>query len=184
MRFLKRLAITSIAALFFAGLTSAQQKPAKVEARVPSVPQKPKPAGQVIPLKVKFVISEYEGKKKIDALPYTLGLDAVSAGDSYLVATRLRMIDHLPSFPQITKRISCSARALTNGRYQLQYSIQRNTASPTESNRPRAATTRYFSVHSTVVLRDGHGEEPILATDPASKYMLHVSITLHVEKHS
>ncbi len=107
------------------------------------------------------------------------------------VGTRLRMTDQVPfpsgngwSYMRITTNITCSARALTNGKYQLQYNIQRNSASPPESSGPRAATTRDFSVQSTVVLRDGQSDEPMVATDPASKHALRVSVTLSVVKHT
>jgi hypothetical protein len=185
MKYLNRVLVTSLAVLFFAALAAAQ----------PKTEQK---AQQIIPLKVQVVLSEYAGAKKISSLPYTLTVNTASRATHLRLGLRVPVATGGGSAGQGTQwqylnmgtNIDCSAKALPNGQFQLDITVDRNSAYPAgTANTMRelhivsmAPIMRNFRVSNTLILRNGQTDESTVATDPTGGHVLRVSVTLHVRK--
>ncbi len=142
MKNFHRLAIASCAVLLFASFAAAQQKPAEQTT-------------EMIPVKVKVVLSEYAGTKEISSLPYTLTVNAVSgpegdprvAGAAQRSGTDLRMGVRVPintgppvaasspggpvsttqfQYMNVGTDIDCWAMKRPDDTYQLNVRIDRN----------------------------------------------------------
>ena len=186
MRHFSRVVIVLAAVLLFAGPAPAQQKPAQESVRI-------------IPLKVKIVLSEYDGTKKISSLPYTLDVNAVMNRSPEW--THLRLGVRVPiqtgagsqfQYMDVGTNIDCSAHAIGEGSYLLDITTERSSVSLTGAGKETAdfrvqnsqPIIRNFRVSSTLTLRDGQEDESTIATDPVNGHTMRVSVTLHVVKSS
>lgn len=183
MRAFFRMTTVSLAVLLFAGMAAAQQPPTQ-------------DANRMIPLKVGIVLSEYDGAKKISSLPYTLDVSAAPGKSN--PTTQLRVGVRIPitgsqgkiQYEDLGTNIGCSARAMSDGVYQLLLIVMRNSVrsvgAKTETEgvplASGAPVIRSFRVSSTLVMRDGQSDESTVASDPFTGHLLRVLVTLHVEK--
>ncbi|MDE3137057.1 MAG: hypothetical protein KGL59_10820 [Acidobacteriota bacterium] len=184
MRLFKWMMTASMAMLLFAGVAAAQQKPAQE-------------ANRVVPLKVNIVLSEYDGTKKVSSLPYTIDVNAVTAGGTQW--THLRLGVRVPvqtgagsqfQYVDVGTNIDSSARALGDGSYQLDITTERSSVSLQGSGKEMQDVhvsnlqpiIRTFRVSNSIILRDGQSDESTVAADPVSGHVMRISVTLHVVK--
>jgi hypothetical protein len=178
-----------IAALILSAMTvaGAQEKTAPVDVRQAA------PAATPVPLKIQFVISRYQGEKKLSSAPYVLWVTA-NERDS----TRLRMGVEVPvamnatqmNYRPIGTNIDCTAtRTSGSGAFKVNVSITstsvllRSTdvkgADPQVDSAPSFGS---FSGTFTILLNDGQTAQYTSATDPVSGEVLKVEATLNVLK--
>jgi hypothetical protein len=176
-------------------------------AQQPSPPEKPataKPApapaaapapSSLMPLRVRFVLSKYQGDKKISSLPYDLSVNA--GGPS----TQLRIGGDVPyraasktpnetavsfNFRTVGTSIDCTAALPDGGLFRLSISVSDDSVIYADQQAadglvgiPRFRT---FRVSNTLLLRDGQTSQMTTATDPISGEVMRVDVTLTVLK--
>jgi hypothetical protein len=149
---------------------------------------------EAVPLKVDFVISRYDGDKKISSLPFALW---VSTGGS----TNVRMGSDVPiptssdgksgvSYRGIGTYIDCRASDAPGGKFTLDVQVQDSSVYTPgrEQNSSLGQTVsgfpviRSFSSSNRLTLRDGQSAEFVMATDKVSGEVLKVNVTLTTVK--
>jgi hypothetical protein len=179
----------------------------------PAPPQAPTPAAATaIPLQVQFVLTRYQGEKKLSSVPYTL---SVSAGRERggTPQARLRMgaqvavpstsftpqtagADGKPNtvvpltsynYRDIGTSIDTRALTLADGRFELTITVEDSSvfAEASADAGPRVANVpvfRTFSANSTLLLRDGQTGQFTTATDKINGEVLRIEVTVRVVK--
>ena len=157
--------------------------------------------GKLIPLKVQVVFSEYEGEKKVANLPYVVLVNAAEElrrGD----ASRIRVGVRIPIVTQgkdgpatqyidVGTNIDAVAQSFADGRFLLELGVRRSFVySPDEKRLPEVSSQvasgnpilRNFDAEFHLLFRDGETIQSTLATDPVSRRVLKVDVTLTVVK--
>jgi hypothetical protein len=162
--------------------------------------------GNQIPLKVQFVLSRFQGEKKISSTPYMLGV--LNNGQK----TSLRMGIQVPvvqtvfgapskdanvAIPQqsytyrdVGTNIDCQARDAGNGLYSLAITVQDSSiqldrpSSPAEQKglMRDVPAFRSFNASFAMLLRDGQTMQYASATDPVSGEVMRIDVTLQIAK--
>jgi hypothetical protein len=152
---------------------------------------------------VRFVLTKYQGEKKLSSLPYDLSVNALPGPRPSLGPTRLRIGGEVPyrtaskpaddkpaqtayAFRTVGTSIDCSAVALPDGQFRLNVSVSDDSVfyadqKSTEglSDVPRFRT---FSVTNNLLLKDGQTTQMTAATDPITGEVMRVDVTLTVAK--
>jgi hypothetical protein len=162
----------------------------------------PSPGSQV-PLKVQFVLSRFQGEKKVSSTPYMLGV--LNNGQK----TILRMGIQVPviqtvfgakgdgSVPQssytyrdVGTNIDCQARDIGNGLYSLAITVQDSSIQLDRPSGPSeqkgvmrdVPSFRSFNASFAMVLRDGQTMQYASATDPVSGEVMRIDVSLSIAK--
>jgi hypothetical protein len=151
-------------------------------------------------LRLDILLSEYDGSKEVNSLPYTLFLDSALHGMRY---RSVRMGLKIPivastsgtnqqvTYQDIGTDIDARATTIDDGFYDLDMSVDRS--SVYSANQGTGETGKIPQVGGSPVvrsfrssfdlgLRDGQTEQGPSATDPFNGHVLKISITLHVLK--
>ena len=158
----------------------------------------------VTPLNVRIVLTEYDGTKKIDSLPYTLSFNTLDK--SSRAFTSLRIGNRVPitgalksgessvTYLDIGTNIDARVSHSEEGKYVLELTFERSSlnvsgvnheARERESGEPPPSAqppVRQFRGNLSVSLRDGQTMEVAMATDPLTGHVLKVEATLTVLK--
>jgi hypothetical protein len=201
----KQLTLALLAILFTGVAVHAQDKPA---AEKPAVEKPAAEKRPPVPVTVTVVFNEFEGEKKISALPYTLPINAEfrpSLGGNY---SQLRMGVRVPlrtsnnpnavqqvQYMDVGTNIDCRARALDVGQYEVELRVDRSSIYSALSEgkqvewKPNEELSialqpivRSYNSSMTFLMRDGQTIQRSLATDPLSGRVLKVDVTLNVVK--
>ena len=162
----------------------AQEKP-KTEERA-------KPA---IPVKVQFVLAEYDGDKKISSMPYSFvamaDVNRVSLRTGVRIPIELDTKDQKTTYLDVGTNIDCGVTSEQEGRFSLSMAFERSAVYPSSSAgdekmeviRPNGMPLiRQFRASENLILKDGQTVESILSTDPLNGHVLRLSITINVQK--
>ena len=202
MRMFKNMLVLAVLSLLATNV-SAQEKSKTSEAprNGPPVEAKASESSKnLVPLKVTIVFNEYDGERKLSALPYTLSLKAADDQTHYFGS--LRMGVRIPistggkeaqvRYEDVGSNIDCEARSIGDGRYLLDLRVERSSLfAPKEEHLPGQRTDeqstgqpllRAFRASAAVMLRDGQPAQGIVATDPLNGHVLKVDVTLNVLK--
>jgi hypothetical protein len=189
------LVTVAIVAIAWAA-TSAQDKPAP--APQPATAQQAF-TGPRIPLKVQFVLSRYQGEKKLSSLPYVLGVlsnsqkTSLRMGIQVPIATSIKgdMLS-IPSYQykDVGTNIDCQAQDAGNGQYNLVITVSDSSihldSSKDTGDRPQIVRDvpafRSFNASFAMLLRDGQTMQYASVTDPISGEVMRVDITLTIAK--
>jgi len=174
---------------------SAQDKPASQDKPAPAAqPAVPNP--RQTSLKVTFVLSRYQGEKRLSNMPYTLGLlpgnrTSMRMGINVPVATTMKTDTmSIPSYSyrDVGTNIDCNAQDVGNGLYQLSVTIadssvhsEAGTDKDTKFVRD-VPVFRSFNASFTMVLRDGQTMQYASATDPVSGEVMRIDVSLALAK--
>ena len=160
----------------------------------------------VIPIKLQVLLTEYDGTKKIASLPYSMSLTAAPEGKPPNSTTQVRdgvrvpvltgsktgesSVQYIDVGTNIDARIAHTAGEL----YSVEVRIERSSlvlrtdnsqakewapGDPSPGNQP---LVRDFRNSFTMQLREGHGSEATVATDPMSGHVLKVELLLTLVK--
>ena len=150
-------------------------------------------------LRVDIVLSEYNGDKKISALPYTIYIPSPRENHGEGRAS-LRMGVRVPvasgsgstfTYMDVGTDIDCFASTLNDGSHNVQVIANRSsiyTAPKGEGEDqpiralPDAPVVRNFNTNFRLYIRDGETKEGTSAVDPLNGHVLKISVTLHVMK--
>jgi hypothetical protein len=187
--------------LFFALQTVAHaqdpatQKPAPTSK--PASATASNPSRSLVPIRLQFVVSKYQGEKKISSLPYSMSLNANGP------AVRLRMGGQVPittvqssegkasrSFSYRDVGLSIDGDVMSEndiGQFRLDVTIEDSSiSSVNQSQAPpavlEAPVFRHFRTTNSVLLRDSQTVQLTTAADPTSGDVMRVDVTLTVVK--
>jgi hypothetical protein len=182
---------SALLALALAAPVSAQDKP---QDRQPLPPASAAPRISV-PLRVEFVISRFEGNRKVSSEPFTLFVNAIPVPDPGappVQPVRLRMGAEIPlpngGTKAIGTNIDCTGFLDDRDRYRLQVTVEGSSAFSEDRSQaaagaaPQPPLFRSFRLTNTGVLRDGQTVQFASATDSVSGQTLKVDVTLNVLK--
>lgn len=195
----RRSLVTLAAALTLAALAGpgrAQEEPKPEASKAPEAPKAEQPAKRRsgVTLRVRLVISRFDGDKKVASLPYTL---TVTVGGH---SARMRMGVDTPipvtvpspsggkpaanyQYRNVGTNIDCSANDLGDGRYQLNVSVENSSAlGGTGSTQEGMPLFRTFNTTLSPALREGQSAQVIAATDPVTGEVMKIDVTLNAMK--
>lgn len=161
--------------------------------------------GSQVPLNVRFVLSRYQGDKKISSLPYMLGVLSNSQKTSLRIGTQVPVVTAvfgpksesgalIPSqsysYRDVGTNIDCQAQALSNGLFSLTVTVEDSSihldSSPGAADQKQplrdVPAFRSFRAAFAMALRDGQTMQYASATDPVSGEVMRVDVTLTVAK--
>lgn len=179
-----------------------------VAAQQPATPDKPPPpakptptpapsaATPLIPLRVRVVLSKYQGEKKLSSLPYDLSVNAGGnqtqlriGGDVPVRATNVKPSDDKPvsfNFRSVGTSIDCNVAPPESGVFRLAITVSDDSAGYVDDKSPEGLAGfprfRTFRVSNTLLLRDGQTTQMTTATDPITGEVMRVDVTLNVQK--
>jgi hypothetical protein len=161
---------------------------AKPAARVEAPPDPTMQAEQGTPLKLQFVISKYQGEKKISSVPYVLSVNA-----NQRRGTSLRMggqvpiprADNGPLYRDIGMNIDVAAYTATGQAFRVEIALEESSVFTSEKAGAVASgppAFRSFKTTNSIVLKDGQTLQVASAADPVSGDVVRVDLTLTVVK--
>lgn len=191
---MKKLIYLCVMAVFCLALQSvrAQDKPqdrSKTEERA-------KPS---IPVKVQIVFTEFDGDKKVSSMPYTFmaiaddfsrGPYSASLRNGVRIPVEVDSKDQKTTYMDVGSNIDCGVKSEEDGRFRVQLIIERSVLFPNKSPEGERMVTepngqpliRQFRTSQNLVLKDGQTSETVLSTDPLNGHVIHVSVTIVVQK--
>jgi type II/III secretion system protein len=198
-RALHALGIVAILGVMLSALAEAQDPAPQKAAPTPKPPAAApsNPISVHIPLRLQFVISKYQGEKKISSLPYSISLNAngprvglrMGARVPY-TTTQVSEGKAVPSFSyeQVGVNIDSGAFSQMDGA-QFRVDITVEDSSIATTNQVQGAPQvsgipifRHFRISNNVLLRDGQTTQVTTAADPISGEVMRVDVTLTVVK--
>jgi hypothetical protein len=151
-------------------------------------------------LRLDIVLSEYDGTKEVNNLPYTLFLDSTPHGTrprSVRMGLKVPIVvstsgtSQQVQYQDMGTNIDARATTIGDGLYDLDMSVERsslysaNQATDGTGRIPQvggAPVVRSFQSSFDIGLRDGQTEQGPSATDPFNGHVLKITVTLHVLK--
>ncbi|HVZ19600.1 MAG TPA: hypothetical protein VG871_00980, partial [Vicinamibacterales bacterium] len=144
-------------------------------------------------LKVQFVVSRYQGEKKISSDPYTMTVRANEPRTSLRMGWQVPIITSGPEnkstvlYKEVGTNIDCGAQTLEDGRFRLDVSLEDSSISA-DAQKAQASIgvppqIRSFRLtNETLVLKDGQTAPLTTATEKASGETAKIDVTLNVIK--
>ena len=194
MRLTMRVAAISLCFLMAAAFARAQEQQSKSSTgKTPDITH----------LRVDILLTEYDGDKKINSLPYTLyaGASDLSHG-MHAQRVYLRMGVRVPiasgplnstntqyEYQNVGTNIDVQAFKIDDGTYNLECNIERTAVSPpdqgTNQQDPRIGglpILNNFSSQFELSLHNGESGEGLSAADPFSGRVMKANVTIHILK--
>jgi hypothetical protein len=193
--------IVAGALIVAAGAAGQAQEPAEAANRTQATrPQ----SSNLVGVKVQVVLSRYQGDKKINSLPYTLGVVVNGSKTSLRMGVDVPVVQTVfastskdnPSatVPQqsynyrpIGTNIDCQAENAPGDYYRLIMTVQDSSLQIDAGDRgkgvmPNVPMFRSFNASFQVLLRDGQTTQYTSATDPVSGEVTKIDVSLNVLK--
>ena len=171
----------------------------------PTAPAQDKPRTEeqmrvFTPVKIQVVLTEYDGEKKAAVLPYSF-LMYSEKGHNVNYESFLRLGVRVPvpglekdgtaQYIDIGSNIDCGVTTDEDGRFSVRLRIERSLLyAPNKDGRDSFVATSAtpqplvptFRTQSLIVLKDGQTTEIISAADPLNGHVVHITVTLNVQK--
>lgn len=165
----------------------------------PSAKPEPVPSTTI---RLQFVLTEFEGEKKVKSLPYTILYNATHNVNLQPDFTRMRIGARVPvstgkteyRYEDVGTNVDCRAVRHEDGKFlvdgfvehswveavkEMSVSGGRQDAAPDALNNP---VIRNIRTGLTFLMRDGQTVESTTATDPVSGRLFHIEVSLNVVK--
>jgi hypothetical protein len=149
-------------------------------------------AEQGAPLKLQFVLSKYQGDKKISSVPY---LVSVNANQGRPTSLRMGGTVPIPSagsngqlvYREFGTNIDVAVYSQTGQLFRVEVTLEESSVymgekSLTPAPLPAAPSFRTFKLTNNVVLKDGQTTQITSAADPLTGDVVRVDLTLNVVK--
>jgi hypothetical protein len=152
-------------------------------------------------LRLDILLSEYDGSKEVDSLPYTLFLKSYSSPGAMPAVIRMGLkvpivanssgASQQVTYQDIGTNIDARATTIGDGLYDLDMSVDRSSVYSASQGTDEtgkippvggAPVVRSFRSSLDLALRDGQTTQGPSATDPFNGHVLKISVTLHVIK--
>jgi hypothetical protein len=156
------------------------------------------------PLKMQFVLSRYQGDKKISSLPYMLGVlsntgrqTSMRMGSAVPVITTVFATTNKNEpntsapvssyqYRDVGTNIDCRADETTAGLYSLNITVEDSSIQADASGAAKSARDmpvfRRFNASFSMLLRDGQTMQYVSVTDPVSGEVMKIDVTLNLAK--
>lgn len=149
------------------------------------------------PLKIEIVLTEFDGTRKVNSLPYSLNILGTGIRDRQRAHLRYGVrvpvvVQNSLTYEDVGTKIDCGATRREDGAYQLDLVVVLSSVSMPEkggANQPKAGDTSpdhplilSFDDDFTVVIRNGQTVEGTSAVDPVTGHVLKVDVTLNALK--
>jgi hypothetical protein len=182
---------------FHAQATSSPGMPATPSTPATLPTPRPERADSLTPVKVQVVLSRYQGDKKISSLPYTLAFNVVP---DRMNLSNLRMGAKIPikmmsmtggekvpvpgpvQYQDVGTNIDCRASALSDGRYNLELTVEDTSVYAEASEKQEQPSFRSFRATNSMVMRDGQTGQFTSAVDKVSGEITRIDVTFSVSK--
>ena len=202
------VAITVV--LMFSGKSAAQQPAPAAQQPTPApAPSSPVAEGAaaaqqarlrdlaaIVPLKVKVLVSKYQGEKKISSLPYEMTVRTDGGAANIRMNTQVPVLqfgsaapDRSFNYRDIGTNIDCRAMTLDPGRYSVSVTIEDSSVYKDEDRRGAGTSQvndvpviRTYRTSNTTILRDGQSTEFTVATDKITGEVLRAEVSISVIK--
>jgi type II secretory pathway component GspD/PulD (secretin) len=173
--------------------------PNAVAATFPNADDSGLKAEQGTPLKLQFIVSKYQGEKKISSVPYVIATNANQRRPASLrvgakVPIPMTAVGNGPAgsfnYENVGVSIDCSVFTSGQGLFRVEVNLDDSsiymndqTASPTGTPRINGAPTfRTFRITNSLVLKDGQTSQMTSAADPVTGDVMRIDLTLTVVK--
>ncbi|HKW61558.1 MAG TPA: hypothetical protein VJN89_03345 [Candidatus Acidoferrum sp.] len=160
--------------------------------------EKPKAEEQkpAVPVKVQFVLTEFDGDKKISSMPYTFMVIAGGRFNNTSVRTGVRVPvetdgkDEKTTYMDVGMGIDCNISPEDEGRFRVNFTLDRSALYPNKSSEGERLVSqpngqplvRTFRTQEALFLKDGQTSENNLSTDPLNGHTFRLSMTINVQK--
>jgi hypothetical protein len=169
-----------------------------------SAAQEPAPSTTLTPLKVRVVVSRYQGEKRVSTTPFEMSMRSDGA------KAQLRMGNEVPvpfvkvasdgkqtdppagsfsfNYRHVGTNIDCSATPSADGRFRLDVFLEEvsvvadKSETPPSTALPGVPVFRTFRSVNTLLLKDEESSQFTLATDKLTGETIRVDVTLSVVK--
>lgn len=164
----------------------------------PAPSQKPASGPRMTPVRVQFVISRYQGDKKISSLPYSVPVKASASGGGTwanlrtgvqvpIMTTRTADGKAVPTYTykDVGIGIDCRVTEIEGGQYNVELNVDDSSISSNHPGQaqPDAPVFRHFRINNVaVVLKDGQTTQLAAGADPLTGEIMRVDVTLTVVK--
>jgi len=153
--------------------------------------------------RIRVIVSEFDGAKKISSLPYTLNATSLDPRPRIRTGVRVPVIvgakagDISFQYLDVGTNIDCTVeKPFDDGRYPLDFTVGRSTlyvpAAGTVNTKkawslgnipPNAdPTIQTFVGQFNVLLRDGQTQDATSVTDPLTGHVINIEVTLNIVK--
>jgi len=181
-------------ALSFAGVAQAQlpvaqpqpifpaQSQAQFQAQFPAQPQA-QAQPEKIPVKLQFVISTYEGDRKVSSIPYTLLATANGGMATLLNGTNVPIPsgDGKYSYTNVGTTIVCTVTT-EGGNFKIAINFdEKSVVAAKPPVAPASPTFHDINYVSTITIKEGETKQLISATDKATGEVVKVDVTLTLD---
>jgi hypothetical protein len=176
----------------------AQDKPKDPAAQSVAQPEAPQPAAPEIEYRVQFVVSEFDGAKKVSSLPYMLSTTSVNSRPKLRIGGRIPVVTGTKSgdiqYIDFGTNIDCTVKPSDNGKYSLDFIVDRSSVdvpgadktkrewSPGDPVPNEDPLLLSFRGDLRILLRDGQTQEATEMTDPLTGHLIKVEVTLNIVK--
>jgi hypothetical protein len=191
--------ILVLVAFVIVPLLLAQDKPKDpaVQSAAQSTQQPPAPE---IEYRVQFVVSEFDGARKISSLPYMLSTTSVNSRPKLRIGGRVPVVtgtkagDSSLQYIDIGTNIDCTVKPSDGGKYSLDFIVDRSSVyvpgadktkrewSPGDPVPNEDPLLLSFRGDLRILLRDGENREATEMTDPLTGHVIKVDVTLNIVK--
>jgi hypothetical protein len=167
---------------------------------------KPKPEPEPVastPIRLQFLLTEFEGDKKVKSLPYMILYNATHNANLQSDFTRMRIGMRMPivtgsgqyQYQDVGTNLDCRAVRNEDGRFLVDFGVEHSWAEGSQqvqmSVNPRQdpgadlfnqPLIRNIRTGQILYLRDGQTIETTAATDPISGRVFRIDVTLNIVK--
>jgi hypothetical protein len=212
---MKRFSVVACVGLVIigsAGLSAQQPKDLVAQGAAAAQEARERDLARIVPVKVKIVLSKYQGERKISSLPYEMAVRTDGTTSNIRMATQVPvpgMGAALPPAPpalnadgaakpappapgrigpfnyhDVGTNIDCRVTNLDTGRYSVTVTIEDSSVyrDDPSSKATGVPAFRSFRTLNSLILRDGQTTEFTAAADKVSGEVIRAEVTLTVVK--
>jgi hypothetical protein len=158
------------------------------------------PAAPEIEYRIQFVVSEFDGAKKLSSLPYMLSTTSANSRPKLRTGARIPVVtgtkagDSSFQYIDIGTNIDCTVKPSDDGKYSLDFIVERSSVyvpgadktkrewSPGDPVPNEDPILPLFRGDLRILLRDGQTQEATEMTDPLTGHLIKVEVTLNIVK--
>jgi hypothetical protein len=192
--------ILALVALVVVPPLRAQDKPKDPAVQSAAQSAAQQPAAPEIEYRIQFVVSEFDGAKKLSSLPYMLSTTSVNSRPKLRTGARIPVVtgtkagDSAFQYIDIGTNIDCTVKPSNDGRYSLDFIVERSSVYVTGADKTKREWSPgdpvpnedpiipAFRGDLRILLRDGQTQEATEMTDPLTGHLIKVEVTLNIVK--
>jgi hypothetical protein len=147
----------------------------------------------ITPLRIQVVFNEFDGDKRITSLPYTLMVNADTAGPIASIRMGLRVpirtSANTSTYMDMGTNIDGRAEKQEDGKFLVSLSVERSSTYAPQSHVAENNQTAFeqpviqqFRSQLNLLMREGQTVPSTVSTDPLTGHVIKVDVTVNVAK--